>query len=36
MERKDFSGGTVFRDENQSRFLLLYTVALWVSPDTPS
>ena len=27
--RNDFPGGAAFRDENQTRFLVLYTVALW-------
>lgn len=27
--RNDFPGGAAFRDENQTRFLLLYSVSLW-------
>jgi hypothetical protein len=27
--RNDFPSGAAFRDENQTRFLVLYTVALW-------
>jgi len=27
--RNDFPAGAAFRDENQTRFLVLYTVALW-------
>jgi hypothetical protein len=27
--RNDFPGGAAFRDENQTRLMLLYTVALW-------
>lgn len=27
--RNDFPGGAAFRDENQTRFLVLYTLALW-------